>query len=199
MNRSRLAHIAGLLFLGCALSPSPGASPDSGGWAAAGCDPLRAFPAGERRDDAAESAGRGPADAVRNHRDLESRSGPDSGHAVALRDSGTTPHDVQAGTTPQVLHRAGRTDLELGVMLPDQARYPVRARLVVRLADGKTISQTAARWVGISERGSSGRNDRPHGRSPTAPASACTAGKRSRREDEHPGPSGSTSLPPAGC
>jgi hypothetical protein len=62
-----------------------------------------------------------------------------------------------AGSVPQVLHRAGRTNLELGVILPDQARYPIRARLVVHLANGKTLSQTAARWVGISG------EDRPAG------------------------------------
>ena len=64
---------------------------------------------------------------------------------------------LQAGTAPQALHKSGRTDLELAVMLPDRDRYPVRARLVVRLADGKTLSRTAAYWVGISE------EDRPEG------------------------------------
>jgi hypothetical protein len=57
---------------------------------------------------------------------------------------------AQAGAAPPALRKSGRTDLELGVMLPDRSRYPIRARLVVLLANGKTISQTAVRWAGLS-------------------------------------------------
>lgn len=64
---------------------------------------------------------------------------------------------TQTSAAPLALRRSGRTDLELGVMLPDRARYPIRARLVVLLTDGKTISQTAVRWVGLSS------EDQPEG------------------------------------
>lgn len=38
---------------------------------------------------------------------------------------------------------------ELGVLVPDQGRYPIRARLMVELVDGKTISKTATRWINL--------------------------------------------------
>ena len=63
----------------------------------------------------------------------------------------------QTRDASRVLQRSGQTDLELGILLPDEARYPVRARLVVHLANGRTISQTAVNWVGVSG------EDRPEG------------------------------------
>lgn len=59
----------------------------------------------------------------------------------------TVPRTVGAS---EALQRSGRTDLELGILLPDEARYPVRARLVAHLANGRTISQTAVYWIGVS-------------------------------------------------
>ncbi len=43
------------------------------------------------------------------------------------------------------LVRSGRQELEL--LLPDEGRYHVRARLVVELWNGKTISKTATHWI----------------------------------------------------
>ncbi len=57
---------------------------------------------------------------------------------------------AQAGAAPPVLRKSGRTELELGVILPDQELYPIRARLVAHLTNGRTISQTAVHWVGLS-------------------------------------------------
>ena len=57
---------------------------------------------------------------------------------------------AQAGASSPALRKSGRTELELGIMLPDRELYPIRARLVAHLANGRTISQTAVRWVGLS-------------------------------------------------
>jgi hypothetical protein len=54
---------------------------------------------------------------------------------------------ANAASAPQHLSRAGHSRLELGVIIPDQDRYRLRARLFVRLKDGRTISQTAVRWI----------------------------------------------------
>ncbi len=58
---------------------------------------------------------------------------------------------------PQTLAKSGRSRLRLGVIVPDEARYSIRARLIVRLMDGKTISQTAVRWIDL------GAEDPPEG------------------------------------
>jgi len=60
---------------------------------------------------------------------------------------------AQAGSQPPVLRKTGRSTLELGIILPDTARYPIRARLVVHLANGRTISQTAVAWTGLTAEG----------------------------------------------
>jgi len=157
MNRSRLVPIAGLVFLGCALAPSPskvriheyGLPPG-----ATRCEPslpvsVEILPLNQ------PAVGRPTRFGITVISNLD----PDLIQDMQLLYEIPAPlrMALQAGTTPQALHRSGRTDLELGVMLPDRARYPVRARLVVRLVDGKILSQTAARWVGVSE------EDRPEG------------------------------------
>jgi len=51
----------------------------------------------------------------------------------------------------EIGRRSGRSRLELGVIIPDERRYEIRARYVVQLADGNTIAQTAVRWVDLGE------------------------------------------------
>ncbi|HYK89647.1 MAG TPA: hypothetical protein VE398_12800 [Acidobacteriota bacterium] len=38
---------------------------------------------------------------------------------------------------------------EFNVGIPDQGRYAIRARLMVELTDGNTISRTATRWINL--------------------------------------------------
>lgn len=46
--------------------------------------------------------------------------------------------------------RMARTSRQqLAVIIPDEGRYQIRARLVVELVDGKTISKTATRWINL--------------------------------------------------
>jgi hypothetical protein len=58
---------------------------------------------------------------------------------------------------PSLLARSGKSRLELAAIVPDQARYPIRARVIVNLTNGKTISQTAVQWVDL------GSEDAPEG------------------------------------
>jgi len=51
----------------------------------------------------------------------------------------------------EIGRRSGRSRLELGVIIPDESRYEIRARYVVQLADGNTIAQTAVRWIDLGE------------------------------------------------
>jgi len=157
MNRSRLVTIAGLVLLGCALAPSQGkVRPREYGLppGVIRCEPslpvsIEITPLNQ------------PAEGrlTRFGITVISNLDPDLVQDMQLL------YEIPAGlrmalpasTAPQALYKSGRTDLELGVMLPDRARYPIRVRLVVRLANGKTLSQTAARWVGISQ------EDRPAG------------------------------------
>ena len=62
-----------------------------------------------------------------------------------------------AGREPQGLAKSGRSRLEFAVTVPDESRYSIRARLIVRLTNGKTISQTAVRWIDL------GAEDPPEG------------------------------------
>jgi hypothetical protein len=57
----------------------------------------------------------------------------------------------------QILAKSGRSHLEFGVIVPDESRYSIHARLIVRLTNGKTISQTAVRWIDL------GAEDPPEG------------------------------------
>jgi hypothetical protein len=157
MKISRLAQIAGLLFMGCALAPAPGAvrAQEEGlPPGATRCEP--SLPISVELTPLNQPAVGRP---TRFGITVISILDPDLIQDMQLLYE--VPAGVRmtarAGIEPQVLHRSGRTNLELGVILPDQARYVIRARLVVRLTNGKTISQTAARWVGISE------DDRPEG------------------------------------
>lgn len=46
--------------------------------------------------------------------------------------------------------RTARTNRQqLAVIIPDKGRYQIRARLVVELVDGKTISKTATQWINL--------------------------------------------------
>jgi len=58
---------------------------------------------------------------------------------------------------PRFVTKSGPSRLEFGVIVPDEARYSIRARLIVRLANGETISQTAVRWIDL------GAEDPPEG------------------------------------
>ena len=62
-----------------------------------------------------------------------------------------------AGREPQGLAKSGRSRLEFAVTVPDESRYSIRARLIVRLTNSKTISQTAVRWIDL------GAEDPPEG------------------------------------
>jgi hypothetical protein len=58
---------------------------------------------------------------------------------------------------PQGLAKSGPSRLEFAVIVPDESRYSIRARLIVRLTNGRTISQTAVRWIDL------GAEDPPEG------------------------------------
>ena len=60
-------------------------------------------------------------------------------------------------SAPALLARSGRSRLELGAIVPDQARYRIQARVIVQLTNGKTVSQTAVRWIDL------GQEDPPEG------------------------------------
>jgi hypothetical protein len=51
----------------------------------------------------------------------------------------------------EIPRQSGRRSYELGIVVPDESRYRIRARLVVQLVDGRTISQTATRWINLGE------------------------------------------------
>ncbi len=51
----------------------------------------------------------------------------------------------------QAVRISGRTQLELAVLLPDEERYRIRARVIAHLADGRDVSQTAVHWAGVSK------------------------------------------------
>lgn len=52
-------------------------------------------------------------------------------------------------STMDIPQRTEQGSYELGIVVPDQSRYRIRARLVVLLVDGRTISQTATRWINL--------------------------------------------------
>ena len=58
---------------------------------------------------------------------------------------------------PERLAKSGRSQLRFGVVVPDEARYSIRARVIVTLTNGKTISQTAVHWIDL------GAEDPPEG------------------------------------
>ena len=71
-----------------------------------------------------------------------------------------------AAGTRQELRRSGHSRLDLGVIIPDDAPRRIRARLVVQLNDGRTISQTATKWINPDTRppeGMTGRIANPDG------------------------------------
>jgi len=64
-----------------------------------------------------------------------------------VRNSGA--HETESGVSESReiprLTRTSRQELELP--LADGGRYRIRARLVVELVNGQTISKTATRWI----------------------------------------------------
>lgn len=62
-----------------------------------------------------------------------------------------------SNSSPALLARSGKSRLELAAIVPDQARYSIRARVIVNLRNGKTISQTAVQWIDL------GSEDAPEG------------------------------------
>lgn len=52
---------------------------------------------------------------------------------------------------PREINRRGETRLDLRLIIPDERRHAIQARVVVRLRDGGTISQTAVRYVDLGE------------------------------------------------
>ena len=60
-------------------------------------------------------------------------------------------------SAPALMARSGRSRLELGAVVPDEARYRIKARAIVHLINGKTVSQTAVRWIDL------GQEDPPEG------------------------------------
>ncbi len=51
----------------------------------------------------------------------------------------------------EILGPQGRGRAELKLVVPDKKRYEIRARLIVQLVTGQTISQTAVRWIDLGE------------------------------------------------
>ncbi len=47
----------------------------------------------------------------------------------------------------EVSRHARQNREELGVVVPERGRHALRARFVVELVDGRTISKTATRWI----------------------------------------------------
>ena len=50
---------------------------------------------------------------------------------------------------PGLLAKSGRITLDLRVTVPDRRPHAIRARLVVQLNDGSTISHTATHWINL--------------------------------------------------
>jgi hypothetical protein len=51
----------------------------------------------------------------------------------------------------QMLGQTGRGRTVLDVVIPDESRYEIRARLVVELISGGILSRTAVRWIDLGE------------------------------------------------
>jgi hypothetical protein len=52
---------------------------------------------------------------------------------------------------PVEIRKSGRTRQELGFIIPDEARYEIRARAVLTMRNGRRIAQTAVRWIDLGE------------------------------------------------
>jgi len=50
------------------------------------------------------------------------------------------------------IKKSGRNRLELGLIIPDEARYEIRARVILTLRNGKRLSQTAVQWVDLGSK-----------------------------------------------
>jgi hypothetical protein len=84
---------------------------------------------------------------------VESQLDPDLVREVRLEYD--LPHRVRrTATLPDnryALHKSGHSRLALGLVIPDQARYEIRARLVVALTSGSILSETASYWIDLGE------------------------------------------------
>jgi hypothetical protein len=150
MNLPGLARMACLLVLGCGMAPLPGsgqARRESLPPGATRCEPsipvsIELIPLNQ------PAVGQ----TTRFRVVVASNLDPDLVHDMQLlyEVPARVRTTAQTGSSLRLSGKAGSTSLELGIILPDQARYPIRARLVVHLANGRTISQTAVRWVGLS-------------------------------------------------
>jgi hypothetical protein len=47
------------------------------------------------------------------------------------------------------LEKSGLNRLELGLIVPDESRHEIRARVIVTLRNGRQISNTAVQWVDL--------------------------------------------------
>ncbi len=54
-----------------------------------------------------------------------------------------------SGEGRALIDNSGKGTATLDAVLPDQSRYAIRARFVVQLKNGKTVAQTAVRWVNL--------------------------------------------------
>jgi hypothetical protein len=49
------------------------------------------------------------------------------------------------------LNARGQSRLELGIVILDSARYAIKARVIVRMTDGRSLTQTAVHWVDLGD------------------------------------------------
>jgi hypothetical protein len=61
------------------------------------------------------------------------------------------PQRLRRPSTPSkgMLAKTGRSVFDLAVYVPDPAPYAIRARMVVELTDGSTISKTVTQWINV--------------------------------------------------
>jgi|WetSurMetagenome_2_1015567.scaffolds.fasta_scaffold13522_1 hypothetical protein len=62
------------------------------------------------------------------------------------------PRTPDFNSSMEIPQRTEQGSYEFGVVVPDESRYRIRVRLVVQLVDGRTISQTATRWINLGKR-----------------------------------------------
>jgi hypothetical protein len=58
---------------------------------------------------------------------------------------------AEAPDARDVIGRQRHGRARMGLTIPDEGRYEIRARIVLELRNGKTISQTAVRWIDLGE------------------------------------------------
>ncbi len=82
---------------------------------------------------------------------VEVQSGLDPDQVRSARIEYRVPEPLRrslaAAQDHDVLLRQGRGRAQLEVTIPDREAYEIRARLVVELRNGRTVAQTAVRWI----------------------------------------------------